>query len=143
MHLTHLVFAAALSGVGACKARPVPPSSAGSPDTVPSGRIGFAITFPRAGDTLVEGRTYVLHWFAPDSFQINLGIAMGGKDKGLLLNDVPARPDSLVWTVPVGFVTGFGPASDDQIRMRLENARNPDQWTETGPFTVVGKLPDR
>jgi hypothetical protein len=65
---------------------------------------------------------------------------MGGKDKGMLLNDVPARPDSLVWTVPVGFVTGFGPASDDQIRLRLENARNPDQWTEAGPFTIVGKL---
>jgi hypothetical protein len=36
-------------------------------------------------------------------------------------------------------VTGFGPASSDLIRLRLENARNPDQWTEAGPFTITGK----
>lgn len=103
-------------------------------------RLAFAITFPRPGDTLVEGRTYVIRWMAPDTFQINLGAAIGGKDKGMLLNDVPARSDSLAWIVPVGFVTGFGPASSDQVRLRLENARNPDQWTEAGPFTIRGKL---
>lgn len=122
-----------------CK-RPAPPATVGGSDSPapPSGRLAFAITFPRAGDTLVEGRTYTIRWMAPDSFQINLGAAMGGKDKGMLLNDVPGSTDSLVWTVPVGFVTGFGPASSDQIRLRLENARNPDQWTEAGPFTITG-----
>lgn len=109
------------------------------PEAPPSSRLAFAITFPKAGDTLVEGRSYTIRWMAPDSFQISLGAAMGGKDRGMLLNDVPAKPDSLVWTVPVGFVTGFGPKSSDLIRLRLENARNRDQWTETGPFTIVGK----
>lgn len=132
-----LVALAILTG---CNTRPARPAQAtGDGASAPAGRLAFAITFPRAGDTLFEGQAYTIRWMAPDSFQINLGAAMGGKDKGMLLTDVPARPDSLLWTVPDGFVTGFGVTSSDQVRLRLENARNPDQWTEAGPFTIVGK----
>ena len=102
------------------------------------GRIAFAITAPRAGDTLVEGRAYVIRWMAPDTMRINLGAAMGGKDKGLLVTNAPAAPDSVVWAIPMGFVTGFGISSSDQVRLRMENARDPNQWTEAGPFTVTG-----
>jgi hypothetical protein len=63
---------------------------------------------------------------------------MGGHDKGLLLSNAPAGLDSLVWTIPVGFVTGFGPSSSDQIRLRLTNADSTDQWVEVGPFVIVG-----
>ena len=103
--------------------------------------LAFAIVSPRVGDTLLEGRSYTIRWLAPDTFRINLGAAMGGKDKGYLLTDAPASPDSLVWTVPAGFVTGFGIVSSDVVRLRLENAANPDQWTETGPFTIRGTAP--
>lgn len=140
-NLIRLVIATAI-GLSACNARPAPPATSTATDTTrpPAGRLAFAITSPHAGDTLIEGQTYTIRWMAPDSFQINMGVAMGGKDKGMVLTDVPATPDSLIWTVPVGFVTGFGPASSDQIRLRMENARNPDQWTESGPFTIMGKL---
>jgi hypothetical protein len=130
-----LALLVTLSG---CSHRPA--DQPASSDSAPAAtqRLGFAITSPSIGDTLVEGRSYVIRWMAPDTFRINLGAEMGGKDKGMLLNDVPAIPDSLVWTVPIGFVTGFGPTSSDDIRLRLENVADPDQWTEAGPFTITG-----
>jgi hypothetical protein len=92
----------------------------------------------RAGDTLVEGETYVVRWSAPAGIRINLGAAMGGKEKGMLLVGAPARPESLVWKVPVGFVTGFGVASSDQVRLRLEDADSAGRYVEAGPFAVRG-----
>lgn len=101
-------------------------------------RAEFGFRSPTAGDTLVEGRTYTIRWVAVPGRRVNLGAVMGGKDKGYLLNGAPAGLDSLVWTVPVGFVTGFGPSSSDQVRLRLENADSTDQWVETGPFVITG-----
>lgn len=114
--------------------RPSAPDSPGAP----ASRGDFAFRSPVAGDTLVEGRTYTVRWVAPPGSRINLGAAMGGKDRGLLLTNAPAGLDSLAWTVPVGFVTGFGPPSSDQVRLRLENADNTAQWVETGPFVITG-----
>jgi hypothetical protein len=99
----------------------------------------LALLSPRAGDTLVEGETYVIRWSAPTGMRINLGAAMGGKDKGMLLVRAPAQPDSLVWRIPVGFVTGFGVASSDQVRLRLEDADSAGHYVEAGPFTVSGE----
>jgi hypothetical protein len=98
----------------------------------------FAFRSPTAGDTLVEGRTYTIRWASVPARRINLGAVMGGHDKGYLLTNAPAGLDSLVWTVPVGFVTGFGPSSSNQVRLRLENADSTDQWVETGPFVIRG-----
>jgi hypothetical protein len=112
------------------------PDSAGSP---PQSGALLTLVSPRAGDTLVEGHSYVIRWSAPAGTRINLGVAMGGKDKGMLLVGAPARPESLVWRVPVGFVTGFGVASSDQVRLRLEAADSAGQsYVETGPFTIAG-----
>ena len=101
-------------------------------------RAAFAFRTPSAGDTLIEGRTYAIRWVSVPARRINLGAAMGGHDKGYLLAGAPAGLDSLVWTVPVGFVTGFGPSSSDQMRLRLENADSTDQRVETGPFVIAG-----
>lgn len=112
-----------------------------TPPPAPEARLAFALVSPQAGDLLIEGNSYVIRWMAPDSFRINLGAMMGGKDKGHLLTGAPARPDSLTWTVPVGFVTGFGISESNQVRLRLENAEDPNQWTEAGPFTIQGAKP--
>lgn len=104
----------------------------------PAARAEFAFRSPSAGDTLLEGGTYIVRWVSVPARRINLGAAMGGHDKGYLLTNAPAGQDSLVWTVPVGFVTGFGPSSFDQMRLRLENADSTDQWVETGPFVIAG-----
>ena len=102
----------------------------------------FAFRSPAAGDTLVEGRTYTIRWVSLPGRRINLGAVMGGKDKGFLLTNAPAGLDSLVWIVPVGFVTGFGLSSSNQVRLRLENADSTDQWAETGPFVITGASQD-
>jgi len=98
----------------------------------------FVFRSPTAGDTLVEGRTYTVRWVSVPGRRINIGAVMGGKDRGFLLTNAPAGLDSLIWTVPVGFVTGFGPSSSNQMRLRLENADSTDQWVETGPFVITG-----
>lgn len=110
----------------------------GGGDRPAAPRAAFAFRRPLAGDTLVEGGTYTIRWVSVPARRINLGAAMGGHDKGYLLTNAPAGVDSLVWTVPIGFVTGFGPPSSDQIRLRLENADSTDQWVETGPFVITG-----
>jgi hypothetical protein len=101
-------------------------------------RQTLAFRSPSTGDTLVEGRTYTIRWASGAAKTINLGAVMGGHDKGYLLMNAPAGVDSLVWTVPIGFVTGFGPLSSNQVRLRLENADSIEQWVQTGPFVIAG-----
>jgi hypothetical protein len=129
--------------VSACRPseKSPPPSgdSAAPTDSVPRDAFAFAILTPKAGDTLVEGAVYTIRWKAPGVLKINLGAAMGGHDKGYLLSDAPAVPDSLAWPVPVGFVTGFGLNASTDMRLRLEDASDPAHYVETGPFTIVGK----
>ena len=98
----------------------------GPADLLATAHNAFAIIYPKSGDTLVEGRTYIIRWHAPDTMSINLGAAMGGHDKGLLLDHAPAKPDTLVWSIPVGYVTGlyntiFGRAPDPAgLKLQLQ-----------------------
>lgn len=50
-----------------------------------------------------------VRWRAPADMHVNVGAAGGGKDKGHLAFELPAETDSLRWTVPKDFVSGFGP----------------------------------
>jgi hypothetical protein len=101
-------------------------------------RRAFGFRSPTTGDTLVEGRTYTIRWTTAPTTRINLGVVMGGHDMGHLLMNAPTGVDSVVWTVPIGFVTGFGPLSSNQVRLRLENADSIEQWAQTGPFVITG-----
>ncbi len=113
----------------------------------PSSRVSsteaFAFRSPTIGDTLVEGRTYTIRWVSTPARRINLGAAMGGHDKGLLLADVPPGLDSLVWTVPIGFVTGFGPFSSNQIRPPLGGSSSHATMEARGLSNKRLKLPAR
>jgi hypothetical protein len=92
---------------------------------------------PVAGDIWVEGRTYTIRWRAEGVDSVNIGLALGGKDKGHAALGIPAAPDSLLWTVPPGFVSGFGLPRSDDVRVRLENARDPTHFVDSPPFTVT------
>ena len=96
---------------------------------------------PRAGEVLREGSTYVIRWTAPGWRQANLGVAMGGKDKGHLFFQQDASVDSLTWQIPAGYVTGFGVARSDHMRLRLENADDPSQFVDSDTFTLAGAQP--
>lgn len=129
-----------LLALTACRAgEKTPPASGDSTSATDStASTVFGILSPKAGDTLTEGATYIVHWSAAGVTRINVGVAMGGKDRGHLLLDAPAAPDSFAWAVPVGFVTGFGLAASSDMRLRLEDAADPSHFADTKPFTIVG-----
>jgi len=116
---------------------PTATTATATPATTAPSSVPLAVRFPHAGDTLVEGRSYVIRWSAPAGMRVSLGLVMGGKDRGMLVVAAPAKPDSLVWQVPVGFVTGFGITSSDQVRLRLEDADSAARYVDAGPFTVT------
>src|SRR5512140_3610646 len=87
-----LLFATALLS---CRGRPdardrpagasAVPTPGGTAIGAPPPAAGaLALIAPRAGDTLVEGRSYVIRWAAPVGMRISLGLATGGKDRGML-----------------------------------------------------------
>ena len=131
-----------LLGISACRPTkeqtPDTGDSVSVTDTVARPRPTLGFVYPSQGDTLMEGSTYVIRWSAPGIARINLGVAMGGKDKGHLLIDAPATADSLVWQVPAGFVTGFGVPAASNIRLRLEDAGDQTRFVDSEPFTIVG-----
>jgi hypothetical protein len=117
------------------------PHESPSPMAAPPEQIKkLVLLSPKGGDTLVEGRTYIIRWQPGSARHVNIGAAMGGHDKGLLLNDAPGSRDSMSWKIPIGFVTGFGPSSSDQIRLRLENADSTNEWVESKPFVIIGAV---
>jgi hypothetical protein len=122
--------------VGACSREKAPPGTARL-DSAPAPAAAMRILAPVAGERWVEGTTHVIRWTA-SAPRINLGAAVGGKDKGHLLLDAPSMPDSLTWDVPVGFVTGFGPDSATDVRIRLEDAADPTRFVISDPFTITG-----
>jgi hypothetical protein len=96
------------------------------------------VVAPSTGTVWVEGQTYLIRWENLSWDKVHISAAVGGKDKGHLAFNYPARVDSLTWTVPAGFVTGFGPASSNQVRIRLEDAADPTRFVESAAFTVRG-----
>jgi hypothetical protein len=134
MRRTALVL---LGLAAACSREKAPPADdAGSISELPP---AMEILSPRGGERWVEGSQQVIRWRTRGLSMINIGAAVGGKDKGHLLLSVSALPDSLVWEIPIGFVTGFGPDCATNVRIRLENAADPAQFVESEPFTITGE----
>jgi hypothetical protein len=99
----------------------------------------IVVLHPAAGEIWSEGHTYTIRWRAAGIARVDVGLALGGKDKGHVALDLPASVDSLRWLVPDGFVSGFGPKSSDQMRVRVENAADPAQFGDSPPFTIQAR----
>jgi hypothetical protein len=122
---------------GCSREKTPPPANEG---THPGGTDSeMAILSPRGQDRWIEGTRQVIRWRTTGISAINIGAAMGGKDKGHLVLNASPETDSLVWEVPLGFVTGFGLDSTSDVRIRLENAEDPTQFVDSEPFTILGK----
>ena len=104
-----------------------------APDTLP-----YRIVSPAPGDEWREGGSYVIRWTSARGGAVNVAAAVGGKDRGHLAMRLPAGTDSLAWTVPAGFVTGFGPERSDAVRIRIEDAGDPAMGVTSEPFTIRG-----
>jgi hypothetical protein len=92
---------------------------------------------PAAGDVWTEGQSYMIRWRAVGIARVNVGLALGGKDKGHAALDLPGSSDSLRWRVPSGFVSGFGLHRSTDTRVRVEDARDPTRFAESPSFTIV------
>jgi len=133
-----LLLALAVATTVSCAREPAPERT--ETPTPPATRLtSVEFLAPRDGEVLEEGSTYVIRWRAPIWKRVHVAAAMGGKDKGHLAMDLDASADSLVWQIPEGFVTGFGIARSDEVRLRLENADHPEQFMDSGPFTIIGR----
>jgi len=130
----HLSLAAAL----ACSPR-APGSDAGR-DSAPADTLPYRIVSPAPGDEWHEGGTYVIRWITTRAGEVNVAAAVGGKDRGHLAMRLPAGTDSLRWTVPEGFVTGFGPERSDAVRIRIESAEDPAVGVTSEPFAVSRRI---
>lgn len=108
------------------------------PATPTAGDAPYQIVSPGRDSVWREGERYVIRWRSGRPGAVNVGAAVGGKDKGHLAMALPAGTDSLVWTVPPGFVTGFGPERSDAVRIRVEDAVKTRIGAESEPFTIVG-----
>jgi hypothetical protein len=72
---------------------------------------------------------------------VNVGVALGGKDKGHIALGLPASRDSLEWHLPPGFISGFGIGRSDQMRVRIEDAGDPTRYADSPLFTIVAPGP--
>ena len=73
------------------------PANRHARDTVTNGggvSSAYRIESPRAGVVWREGETHVIRWSRSDARPVNVGAAVGGKDKGHLAFALPAGTDS-------------------------------------------------
>ena len=113
-------------------------------DVSPAGTVSdivsaspLVVLRPVRNEIWMEGESYTIRWRAVGIARVNVGFALGGKDKGHAALDLPASIDSLRWRVPKGFVTGFGVQRSDHARVRVEDARDPKQFAESPSFTIL------
>jgi hypothetical protein len=112
-----------------------PPRSSEASEGHPAPQL--AVLRPSAGEIWTEGESYTIRWRATGIARVNVGLALGGKDKGHAALDLPGTTDSLRWRVPIGFVSGFGLPRADDVYVRVEDARDPTRFADSPSFTVV------
>jgi hypothetical protein len=95
---------------------------------------------PRGGEVWEEGKAYEIRWEAQGVDEVYIGVAMGGKDKGILESEGSnARCGKLVWEIPVGFVTGFGLAKSERVRIMIFDAHDSAIRDQSGYFIIEGR----
>ncbi len=87
------------------------------------------IIAPKANDVWIEGKTYTIRWKGFKEGVICISILIGGHDAGIINScDSCAAQNKYKWTIPHGFVSGFGEDKDDAVRVVLyykDNESNP------------------
>lgn len=139
-HLTRLAkLAAGLAASAAlgCHGPSTQRPAAGAAVDSATSSLPYVIVEPDPGTIWREGEHHVIRWSSRRQGTVNVGIAVGGKDKGHLALGIPAGADSLPWEVPVGFVTGFGPQRSDAVRVRIEDTKHPGTGVTSSPFTIA------
>jgi len=98
------------------------------------------IISPRGGEVWTEGETRRIRWRSEGIERVGIAVAVGGKDRGHLTGagGIGARSGHFDWTIPGGFVTGFGVPRSDQVRVMVYDLDRPSLSRVSGPFTIRG-----
>lgn len=123
---------------GSAQSGPLPgdSSAAASPELVDTSAV-LAVTAPAAGAVWEEGGTYVIRWVPNPTNTVGVSVAVGGKDRGHLALGLAPGTDSLCWTIPEGFVSGFGPSRSDAVRIRIEDSTDPARSSVSDTFSII------
>jgi hypothetical protein len=96
------------------------------------------VSSPNGGERWLEGETHDIVWRAPNVHRVNIGVALGGKDRGFIATDLPASEGRHTWTIPTGFVSDFRIAESNAVRLRVSSSANPSIHDENdAPFTIA------
>ena len=103
----------------------------------PKGKL--AVVSPEKGVCWYEGRTYTIRWKGGGPGKVCISVLLGGKDKGIV-NDCSTKASrgSYEWSIPQGFVTGFGVAQDDRARVCIFYEGSPSHYVCSPYFTIAG-----
>ncbi len=95
------------------------------------------IVAPKANDVWIEGKTYTIRWKGFKEGVICISVLIGGHDAGIINScDSCAAQNKYKWTIPVGFVSGFGENKDDAVRVVLYYKDNENHPYFSDYFTI-------
>jgi hypothetical protein len=101
-----------------------------------SAEPSIEVVSPGPGETWVEGETYDIVWRSTNVGEVDIAVALGGKDKGLIAQAVHAPAGLYSWTIPDGFVSGFGVAESPGRVMVSDSSDRTISDENDGEFTI-------
>jgi hypothetical protein len=95
---------------------------------------------PQGGEVWKEGETHEIRWESQGVDKVYIGVAVGGKDKGLLYSKGSSKIDAecgkISWKIPKRFITGLGPAKSDWVRVEIFDVNDHTIRDVSGYFTI-------
>ena len=94
---------------------------------------------PNGGEVWIEGNTYEISWESTDVGKVIISVAMGGKDLGTLSDEnekIDAKSGKFVWTIPRHYVSGFGIAQSNKMKIMIRDAKDHTLKSTTNNFTI-------
>ncbi len=102
----------------------------------------LTLSAPTRSTIWVEGEAASITWQASGQGALCIGIAMGGKDMGLLNDcDTQASAGRFTWTIPEGRFTDFGVDPARDVRVMLTRADGRGTPAISPPFMVAARRP--
>ncbi len=95
------------------------------------------IISPKKGDVWFEGKTYTIRWRGFKEGVICITVLIGGHDAGIINScDSCALQNGYKWSIPKGFVSGFGVNKDSFVRVVLYYKDNQSRNYFSDYFTI-------
>jgi hypothetical protein len=93
---------------------------------------------PNGGEQWQEGDLYDIVWASSGVAVVDIAVASGGKDLGLIASGVDATRGRHTWGISSGLVSGLGIVRSDDMRIRISDRSDPALYDENdAPFSVL------